>query len=156
YFPVVGRGTGAGHETHLHQAGDHARQGRDVDAGPGGNVDLALAVIVGEHRQHAPHRDAQLVAGERVLPQADHQQPAAAVDEIGKIFAEIEAPSIGHEFEIPANSRGPRFYGPPATMSKGGPGWIARAVGRIMTRSSQPMIALTTVANAVPKQGCSP
>jgi len=45
-----------------------------------------------------------LVTGERVLPEVDHQEPADAVDEIGKIFAEIEAPTIGHEFEIPANS----------------------------------------------------
>src|SRR4029077_6570663 len=97
-------GSRAGHEAHLHQAGDHPRQGRDVNAGPGGNVDLTLAVIVGEHREHAPHRDAQVVSGERVLPEVDHQKPADAVDEIGKIFAEIETRASGHECEIPADS----------------------------------------------------
>jgi hypothetical protein len=60
-----------------------------------------------------------LVTGERVLPEVDHQQPTDAVDEVGKIRAEIEAGATGHEFEIPQNF-GRRFYGPPSAMSKVG------------------------------------
>src|SRR6516225_1143258 len=131
HFAAVGGGSRAGHEAHLHQAGDHARQGRDVDAGAGGNVDLTLAVIVGEHREHAPHRDAQVVTGERVPPEVDHQKPADAVDEIGKIFAEIEARASGHECEIPADS-GSTLLWTALRDVKGGPGWIACAVGRII------------------------
>jgi len=105
----------------------------------GGNVDLTLAVIVGEHREDAPHRDAQSVTGERVLPEVDHQEPADAVDEIGKIFAEIEARAIGHEFEIPANSWGNALWAGLHDV-KGGPGWLGRAVGRIMAASSRNQI----------------
>jgi hypothetical protein len=42
------------------------------------------------------------VTGERVLPEVEHQEPADAVDEVGKIFAEVEARAIGHESQIPA------------------------------------------------------
>jgi len=77
------------------------------------------------------------VTGERVLPEVDHQEPADAVDEIGKIFAEIEAPTIGHEFEIPANSSAmdlkPTLLWADLRDVKAGPGWIGGAVGRIMT-----------------------
>src|SRR5262249_20202758 len=56
-------------------------------------------------------RDAQVVSGERVLPEVDHQKPADAVDEIGKIFAEIDARASGHECEIPANCWANAFMG---------------------------------------------
>jgi hypothetical protein len=48
--------------------------------------------------------------GKRILPEVDHQQPADAVDEIGKIFAEIEG-TVGHEIEIPADSSRDAFMG---------------------------------------------
>jgi len=108
---VVDGGAGAAHEAHLHQTGDHARQGGNVDAGPGGDVDLTLPAVVGEHGEDAPHRDAQSVTGERVLPEVDHQQPADAIDEVGKVFAEIEAGTVGHEIEIPADSSLNAFMG---------------------------------------------
>src|SRR5262249_10457796 len=53
----------------------------------------------------------QVMTGERVLPEVDHQKPADAVDEIGKIFAEIEARAIGHECEIPTNCWANAFMG---------------------------------------------
>jgi hypothetical protein len=78
-----------------------------------------------------------LVTGERVLPEVDHQEPADAVDEIGKIFAEIEAPAIGHEFEIPANWSAvdlkQTLLWADLRDVKGAPAWIGRAGGRIMT-----------------------
>src|SRR5262249_35471881 len=49
--------------------------------------------------------------GERVLPEVDHQQPADAVDEVGKVVAEIEAGTVGHEIEIPADSSRDAFFG---------------------------------------------
>jgi hypothetical protein len=74
--------------------------------GPSRQIDLTLAVVVVQHREDTPHRDAQLVPGERILPEFHHQQPADAVDEIGKIVAEIDARASGHGFESPANSGG--------------------------------------------------
>src|SRR5207245_7216610 len=160
HFAAVGRGSRAGHETHLHQAGDHARQGRDVDAGAGGNVDLTLAVIVGEHREDPPHRDTQVVSGERVLPEVDHQKPADAVDEIGKIFAEIETRASGHECEIPADSGSTLLWAALRDV-KGGSGWIVCAVGRIVLPSAMPAICCIynnckCIYNAVLKSGLRP
>jgi hypothetical protein len=78
-----------------------------------------------------------VVSGERVLTEVDHQKPADAVDEIGKIFVEIEARASGHEFEIPANSSvvdlKPTLLWAGLRDVKGEPGWLGRAVGRIMT-----------------------
>jgi len=108
---AVGGRARAAHEAHLHETGDHAREGGNVDAGPGGDVDLTLPAVVGEHGEDAPHRDAQSVTGERVLPEVDHQQPADAVDEVGKVVAEIEAGTVGHEIEIPADSSRDAFMG---------------------------------------------
>src|SRR5262249_9793714 len=82
-----------------------------------------------------PHRDAQVVSGERVLPEVDHQKPADAVDEIGKIFAEIETRASGHECEIPADSGSTLLWAALRDV-KGGPGWIAWAVGRIVLPSA--------------------
>ena len=75
-------------------------------------------LIVREHRQHAPHRDAQAVTGKRVLPEIDHQGQTDAIDQVGKIFAEVEARAIGHERGNSCKCRWQRFYGPAPMMSK--------------------------------------
>src|SRR5260370_32795809 len=108
-----------------------------------------------------PHRDGQVVSGERVLPEVDHEKPADAVDEIGKIFAEIETRASGHECEIPADSGSTLLWAGLRDV-KGGPGWMVCAVSRIVLPSAPPRqsVAFTTIANAsimpAANQACCP
>ena len=102
----------------LDQPGDHPRERRNVDAGHGGQIDLALAVIARERGENPPHRDAQPVWRQRAAPEIDHQRRADAIDQVGKIFAEIELRAAGHEREIPERSVRASFYGRVPTMSK--------------------------------------
>jgi hypothetical protein len=41
------------------------------------------------------------VWGQRASPEIDHQRRADAIDQVGKIFAEIELGAAGHERKIP-------------------------------------------------------
>ena len=97
HLPAIGRRPRARHQAHSRQPGDHARERRNVDAGHDGQVDLALAVITRERREHAPHRNAQPMSRQRAAPEIDHQRRADAIDQVGKIFAEIEIGTAGHE-----------------------------------------------------------
>ena len=85
------------HQAHSRQPGDHPRERRNVDAGHDGQVDLALAVITRERREYAPHRNAQPMSRQRAAPEIDHQRRSDAIDQVGKIFAEIEIGTAGHE-----------------------------------------------------------
>src|SRR5262249_54456207 len=90
-FTAVGLRPAAGDETGPHQPGHEAGKRRGIDAGELGKVDLALPAVAGKHGQDAPHGDAEPVHRQGVRGEADRQRRTDAVDEVGKIIAEIEA-----------------------------------------------------------------
>jgi AcrR family transcriptional regulator len=101
HLAAIGRGPRARHQAHSDEAADHARKRRNVDAGHGSKIDLALAVVARERGENPPHRDAQPVWSQRAPPEINHQRRADAIDQVGKIFGEIELRAAGHERKIP-------------------------------------------------------
>ena len=59
-------------------------------------IDLALLAVVGQRRQHPPHRDAEPVLRQRVRGEAFDQREADAIDQIRQVVAEIEMGAFGH------------------------------------------------------------
>ena len=54
-------------------------------------IDLALLAVARQHREHPPHRDAQVVRRRaRRAVKLSHQREADAIDEVRQIVAEIE------------------------------------------------------------------
>ena len=86
---AVGR-SGARDQAHADQAAHQPRQGRGFDARQIGEVDLALATIARQDRQHAPLRDAQAVTRQRIGAELLGDDGADPVDQIGQVIAEID------------------------------------------------------------------
>ncbi len=95
-FAIAAGRARARHQAHAHQPGHEPRQGRGIDAGQIGKIDLALAAGGGEHRHHPPHRDAQPVRRQRFGAELIGDDGADPVHQIGQIIAEIELGGLLH------------------------------------------------------------
>ena len=82
------------------QPGHQAGQGRCVDARHLAEIDLPLIAVARQRRHDAPHRNAELAAAERMLAEAGRQRDADAIDQVWKIFVEIEAGLPGHAIAV--------------------------------------------------------
>src|SRR5215211_1836329 len=107
----------AGDETHADEPRHQTRQGRGVDAGEPGEIDLALASVVGEHRKDSPHGDAQPVRGKPVLREAGRQGGTYPIDQVRKVIVQMQVRTTHNG---PTKSRPSFVYGSAADLSKSG------------------------------------
>src|SRR5262245_42032821 len=126
HFTAAGARPGTADQTHADQARDETRQCRCIDAGEAGEIDLALAAVVREHRQHPPHGDAQAVRRQLLGREADRQDGSDPVDQVGKIIVELELGPT-HRYSVAVENLPTGVYESASPLSKSsspGQAWL--------------------------------